>query len=393
MPSSPLRTCAKLAYVGGVLAFVSLGTVNIVARKIKDADLFGVEFDAKAPTLSFAEIRSETFQRDATLWFEQHWGLRGYAVRTDNTIVMSLFGEARSGQAVVGRHGVLISEEDIKYVNRPDAPDASVAQAKHVARVQAKMRRRGKALIPVIIPSKTSFFGDAVPVGWRRRGAYGLADKNLYGAFTEALAAEGATFVDGRALLEREMDPRHVFAPTGRHWRMSAGCRVLQAAVDAARPDLPELGDARFDCRTRVDTQASIEDEDYDLFRLLNVWNDKPAGIDVEVLDAPKAPASLKVPTIFVGSSFVWKFVHVSRELDVLQPSLFYYYDSSVVETATMLVTKKVEPFTAGWREDTFSKRLFVVGMLETYIPGDGQRFLAELEQELDSSAGPGHTL
>jgi hypothetical protein len=372
-----------------MLAFVSLGTLNMVAQQIPDAELFGVELDAKTPTLSLDEIRKETFQRDATLWFEQHWGLRGYAVRTDNTVVMSLFGEARSGQAIVARNDILISSEDINYVNRDDPPEASLAQAKNIARVQSKMRSRGKALVPVIIPSKTSFFRGAVPSAWQRRGAYELADSNLYGAFVKALEAEGAVFVDGRALLAKEMRSDHVFAPTGRHWRMSAGCRVLQAALDAARPDLPELGDDRFECRTRVDPNASIEDEDYDLFRLLNVWNGKPAGIDVEVLDAPKAPASFKVPTIFVGSSFVWKFVHASRELDMLQPSLFYYYDSSVVEVTSLLVTKKVEPFTDDWRKDTFSKRLFILGMLETYIPADGEQFLSELEKELDASEPP----
>lgn len=73
-----------------------------------------------------------------------------------------------------------------------------------------------------------------------------------------------------------------------------------------------------------------------------------------------------------------------------MQPSLFYYYDASVVETTTMLITKKVEPFTDDWREDTFEKRLFIVGILETYIPGDGERFFAELEKELDSNVSAG---
>jgi len=396
MPSARLRTAAKVGYVAGMLAFASLGTVNLAASAlrpaapIEDAPLFGVEVDAKTPKLTLREVWTESFQRDAMLWFEQNWGLRGYAVRTDNTIVHGLFGEARSGQAVVGRGGVLISDEDVKYVNRVDPPEPSIAQAKNIARIQRKLRARGKVVIPVIIPSKTSFFRAAIPDGWKRRGSYARPDENLYGAFTRALRAEGAAFVDGRALLGAEMPDDHVFAPTGRHWRMSAGCRVLQAALDAARPDLPELGDDRFDCTTRVDPHASIEDEDYDLFRLLNVWEDKPAGIDVEVLAAPKAPGSLRIPTIFVGSSFVWKFVRVSRELEVFQPSLFYYYDSSVVDTTTLMITKKVEPFTDDWRKDTFSKRLFIVGILETYIPSDGERFLAELEKEIDASPEPG---
>ena len=48
------------------------------------------------------------------------------------------------------------------------------------------------------------------------------------------------------------------------------------------------------------------------------------------------------------------------------------------------MITKKVEPFTDEWRTDTFGKRLFIVAMLESYLPGDGERFIAEIEKELD---------
>jgi len=386
-----VKTAAKLAYVGGMLAFVSAGTLAMATKTIPDAKLDGVEVTTTAPVLSFQNVRSETYQRDATAWFEQHWGLRGYAVRTDNSIVMSLFGEARSGQAVVARNGVLISEEDLGYVNRPDSSAGAIATAKLLARVQGKMRSRGKVLVPVVIPAKTSYFRSYVPFGWKKRGAYELTDSNLYGAFVRTLAESGAVFVDGRALLGSENKlPSELFAPTARHWRTSAGCRVLQAALDAARPELPELGADQIDCHVRIDPDMGVEHDDYDLFRLLNVWAPKPAGMNVEVLDGKKGGPSLKIPTLFVGSSFVWKFVRVSRELEVLQPSLFYYYDSSVVETTTMLITKKVEPSTDEWRKDTFGKRLFIVGILEAYLPSDGERFLQELEKELDSSTAPG---
>jgi hypothetical protein len=387
---SALQTAAKLAYVAGMLALVSAGTLAMLTKKLPDAKLDGVEVTATEPVLSFDSVRKETYQRDATSWFDQHWGLRGYAVRTDNSIVMSLFSEARSGQAVVARNGVLISEEDLKYVNRPDSPEAALEGAKLIARVQAKMRTRGKVLVPVIIPAKTSFFRSAIPYGWRKRGAYELPDTNVYGAFVRALGESGTVFVDGRGLLAAENRPAtEVFAPTGRHWRSAAGCRVLQAALEAARPELPELGTDQIDCHARIDPDAGVEQEDFDLFRLLNVWAPKPAGMNVEVLDGKKGGPALKIPTIFVGSSFVWKFVRVSRELEVLQPSLFYYYDSSVVETTTMLITKKVEPFTDDWRKDTFGKRLFIVGILETYIPADGQKFLLELEKEIDGAGAP----
>ena len=110
----------------------------------------------------------------------------------------------------------------------------------------------------------------------------------------------------------------------------------------------------------------------------------RPPSCGQSASSAKSSPA-LQVPTLFVGSSFVWKFAHVSRELEALQPSLFYYYDESVVDPRTTLITKKVEPFTDTWREDTFGKRLIIVAVLETYLPSDGQKFLTEIEKELDA--------
>ncbi len=389
-PSSPeasvsplLSAAAKLAYVTGLVTMMAAGTVNMMTRTVVDAPLEGYEERLPAPSLGLATVRDETFQKAATAWFDQRWGLRGYAVRTDNSLVSSLFGESRTNNVVVGRDGTLISGEDTNYMNRSDPPDDAIALAKTIARIQGKLRARGKVMIPVLMPAKTSFFRDAVPSEARRRNVFGLADTNLYAAFVRTLEAEEVAFVDGRKLLaeRRALD---VFAPTGRHWRVSAACRVLQATLDVARPELPELGEDQIDCHTHVDPNASIEEEDYDLFRLQNTWRRKPAGVDVEVLDGAKGTPALKVPTLFVGSSFLYKFIQISRELEVLRPSLFYYYNASVVDTTTVRITKKVEPFTEEWRKDTFSKRLFIVGLLETYIPHENVRFFEEIERELE---------
>lgn len=380
-----LRTFAKLAYVVGMLALVSIGSVNLAVKVISDVPLNGVEVSAKTPVLSFAAIRSEAFQTDAVAWFEQHWGLRGYAVRTDNTLVLRLFRETRTATVIVNRDGSLVGNEDIAYVNTSVDRADVIARAKLFARVQEKMRRRGKVLIPVIMPAKTSFFRDEVPLEWRRRGSYEASDVDVYGTFASSLKDNGVVFVDARALLLAERKPGdQIFAPPARHWRLSAACKVLQSVLDAARPELPELGAEQIDCRTRIDPHADVGADDFDLFRLLNTW-DSPPRIDVETFDGQTATEPLKIPTLFVGSSFVTKFAHIARDIGVLRPSLFYYYDRSVVETGTFATTKKVEPFTEVWRADTFGKRLFILGVLETFLPWDGETFLSELDKELDS--------
>jgi hypothetical protein len=118
----------------------------------------------------------------------------------------------------------------------------------------------------------------------------------------------------------------------------------------------------------------------------MNTWDKKPAGIDVDVLTPERSP-QLGIPTLYVGSSFVWSFAQVSRDLEVLSPSLVYFYDESVMDVKTQLTIKKVVPFTDDWRRDTFSRRLLIVAVLETYLPYDGEKFLGEIEREVDEMA------
>ncbi len=385
-------TALKAAYVVGMLALAAAGALDLAFGLVSDHPLDGVEVSASRPALTLATVRDESYQQKLTAWFEQHWGLRGYAVRTDNTLVLAAFGETRGGTpAWPARDGVLMMAEDVDYVNRVGPPEAVIAAAKKTARLQTKLRARGIALVPVIIPAKTSIFRDAVPDRWRRRGAFGASDENAYGAFRRTLEAEGARFVDGRALLlGLHLPPSRIFAPTGRHWRPSAACRVLQEAVDVARADLPELGTAQIDCKTWIDPNPSRAAEELDLFRLLNVWRPKPSDADVEVFVGEHGTPGLQLPTLFVGSSFVWTFGRVSHDLEVLRPSLFYYYNAQVVDLATMAPGPKVMPHTAKWREETFSKRLVVMGILETYLPADGESFIQEVEEEVDRpSNGP----
>jgi SGNH hydrolase-like domain, acetyltransferase AlgX len=354
---------------------------------VEDVKLWGVEAGAKRPALSAKAVYEETFQHEFISWFEQQWGLRGYAVRTDNTVVESLFEESRrSENLILGKDGVLLPSEDVHYVNREADPAPIIAAAERVARVQNKLRRLGRTLVPVLIPAKTTLVRESVPARWRN-AAFGATDATVYRPFVRTLTAAGAKFVDGRALLMSHEFEAGVFAPHGRHWRMGPACAVLNAALDVARTEVVELGEERIDCSTERVSDPSIDDEDFDLFRLRNVWALKPADTPVFRLTTPSpppTPAIASLSVLFQGSSFTWKFVRVVGERGAFQPSLFYYYDSSVVDTKTLFITGSVTPYTPGWREDTFSRRVMLMVMLETYLPGDGERFLVEVETAID---------
>lgn len=380
-------TIAKLAWISGMLGIASIGTVNTIAPLVPDTRLAGFEAEVPAPKPTVRGIWTESFQRDAVRWFDQHWGMRGYLVRTDNTINVALFDETRTGQhVVIGKDGVLFNYEDAQYINRPDPPEAAIDEGRVIARVQRKARAHGHVIVPIIIPSKTSVWREAYPPSHRVRGGFERSDANIYGALVRSLTENGAMFVDARkVLLDEAKRPDEIFTRTSRHWGWRAVCRTLQLAVEAARPEIPELGDEQIDCHTHPDLHPKIEGWELDLFWLLNVWNRVPSDVQGDVIDGKKGGPGLHVPTLFVGTSFFTMATEISRQLDVLQPSLFYYYDARVSNTLTPADARDIEPFTDRWREDTFSKRLILVGILETFSPGDGMKFMAEIEKELDA--------
>lgn len=380
----------KLLWIVVVLAVASAGAVLIFTKTIEDVPLYGVEVAPEAPALTFGNVFHERYQPIATQWFERHWGLRGYAVRTDNTLNDDIFRETRTGQHVaIGRGFTLYHIEDVAYYERPDEPTATTAQARRFARLQKRLlAEREVVLLPVVLPSKSTLLRDEVPTSWRRGNAEGLSDTNLYGAFVKALREEGAFFVDGRQMLLDDAGPNRerryeIYPRTARHISTRSSCRVMQAMADAIRPYFPQLGTETVDCSVQRKAAPSLGDEELDLQRLLNTWQPPPPDVEVFELSGKPATPAFRIPTLFVGSSFMNKMVRISRELGIFRPSIFYYYDKTIFDTERDDVRGEVKPHTPEWRADTWSKKLFIVDVLETYLPVQSVDFLDEIEDDL----------
>ena len=387
-----MKRLAQIAWIVLILSIASAGSIAMLTGTIKDAELFGVESAASHPVFSISNVVHESFQAAAVAWFEQNWGLRGYAVRTDNTLIDTVFGETRKGQSVyLANRGVFIKDEDVTYYNRTDSPTAAIAAAMRFANAQAAMKKRGVVLLPVIVPSKTSFFRQELPAGLRRQGGEAVSDRNLYGAFVETLKENHALFVDARAALTAESDASfesrlEIFPRTARHWSTGAACHVMQLIADAVRGSFPGMGSAQVDCTMVRKEHPGLGEEEFDLFRIANVWWNLPTDVPVNEVVGRPGGAAFQIPTLFVGSSFLWKVVRISHDLEVFRPSLFYYYDKTIFETEHETIIGKVQPYTEGWRSDTWSKKLFIVDVLETYLPAQGLDFLDEIEKDADVS-------
>jgi hypothetical protein len=141
-------------------------------------------------------------------------------------------------------------------------------------------------------------------------------------------------------------------------------------------PSFPRNASARaLDCGTPTD-------EENNLARLMNAWSPPPWESRVWP-PVEKGPPELRIPTLYVGSSFLFNVIRAARALDILQPSVFYFYDEHVIDTSDEHVRGPIQPGSDAWREETFSKSLFVLGVLESHLPDANDRFLDEIEEEL----------
>jgi hypothetical protein len=123
------------------------GVVNARFRLIADARLFDATPPRPRERLAFSKLWSGRFQAEAERRLEAWWGLRGYAIRTDNTINYRLFGEARPGKPiVVGHDGWLFHVEDTGFISRTDVCTRCDELAARLARAQRAWLAGGRLL-------------------------------------------------------------------------------------------------------------------------------------------------------------------------------------------------------------------------------------------------------
>ena len=387
-----------------VCAYVLVAILPLAAMalRLRDKHINGVYVHPPRPTLSLSTVTSEAFQIATTAWFEDRLGWKGYSVHVDNSILFHVFGETKPGANVrVGDDGVLFQPDDIyffaKYAKglQPDAAQIEAFVAK-LARIQGRLKAMGRALVPVIIPSKTTVYRDAVPEQWRRDvGDPPPTDTQIYTVFKAALDRHGVEYVDARAMMMAPGARRDLlWGRQARHWSYYGACLALRE-VAASYRELTRrpLGD--YPCDVTTTTTAPRWHDDYDLLRLLNAFGVPRAPEPVPVVSVPEVDPSIEKPTaLLVGSSFTWMLVRDAQRSGVLGKLHFNYYNNSIFDWPTdrRVTTPWQEPGgiplevdSPAWRAATVGKDLYVLDLFESYLiigsySGD---FLAQLEQTL----------
>lgn len=352
-----------------------------------DRPLTGALAPAPMPALSFEAVKTEKFQHETTKWFEQSLGYRNHAIVVDNTLTYHLFGETKFlARVIVGRDGVLFERDDINFLNKAAlAQDKLDSVADKVALLQTRLRARGRAFVPLLVPSKTSIYGDAVPERWQLQFDGPRPADSLSERVRKAFDRRNIIYVDAGDVLRSPSTPRHLmWGRQARHWSDLGACLVLReigvrvAELTGAPLDIP--------CAYTLGRVLRSHD-DYDLLRLLNVWrahHDKQTAI----VSYP-APGSAPRPSLtFIGTSFEWQLVRVAQETRRFGEIFLAYYNWILYAVTRRIEVENAEVGSPLWRDGLAAPDIYVYELFETYLLGD-ERLIRVLD-ELLANLGDG---
>lgn len=383
----PAKRILELSFVAIIFALLVVPAINMVRPFLSQEPLYGVVANEQRPPLRLADVGSEEFQRRFSRWFDKNYGIRPTAARIDNSINYHVFHETRAEQPVkVGPSQMLFLNEQLWFHNRHDDPRAGIERFARAARkAQDLLAARGKSLVVMVIPSKTTVYRESVPSEWTLPlPTPRPCDEQVYGAFVRQLVREGVTFVDGRALVDREFPPEkrdRVYSRTGRHLNAVPACRLVQDALDLARPQVQGATIPPIDCSYTMGPATDfVQGEETDLHRLLNIWTPRPnVPIAYMTLPPERIPVSERADLLVVGSSFAWRTVFEAERNKAFGRIHLFYYNKTVVDRDGRPFYPVPSPKSEEWRRLVFEKKVFLLPTPEEFLPDHNGDFLQEL--------------
>ncbi|OQB95050.1 MAG: hypothetical protein BWX86_01307 [Verrucomicrobia bacterium ADurb.Bin122] len=296
----------------------------------------GSVLSAPTPKFDLASLRSGATARQCEVWYNERFGLRNLAVRTDNQIYMTPFGEApqrTEGTTVIVEPGTWLFEHHyIEHAITPSPrPESELrAAARDIRAAQEKLRKLGIPLLLVVAPSKAEVYPEHIsPIRLGGRTPAGVLTS--FERLRPFLQEEGVRYYDGPSrFAEWKVAGRpHLFAPTGTHWSYDSTQEVWHDLRALLNPDLrhpiPE-----WPLRSR--DLAHPQRNDRDLLALLHLLNELRPVPPVPFPDiAPQTsvPADQLPRILWIHDSFGYPLIKQLYDGNAAQPSVGLYYFTS----------------------------------------------------------------
>lgn len=385
-----------------VVAYVVLAALPVFAMLTgwQGRVLWGALPPTPRPVLAYDDVLTEKYQHALVAWFESNFGLKGTLIALDNMLLFRVFAETKFGSPVrVGKDGVLFVDDDINHHSRHGAqvpPPAYFERvAQRVAAAQRTLSGRRTALVPVIIPSKTSIWPEKVSAAWDIHRGRAPESEAVYREMKAALVRHGVQFVDAREMMERAIASgaharEDLFGRDARHWSDWAACLAFREVTEryAGLSGRPRPA---HECELTHRRGNRRVDPSYDLWRLLNALSVPPQRYIVPIVKhaTPNWPLAEAPSVLFVGTSFCWEMVHDVHRSQLFGKVWLNYYNQSVHPRFDELPAFPTTPMTDAWREVMLGRDLIVLDLFEGYAtPGSYvDLFLDQLEPELAAAA------
>lgn len=378
---SRLYHTASVAFV----LFLSLPLLQTATGLLPSIGLGGVQKPVTPLEPSFASFHDGSLQAAIEGRVRRDLGLRDWMVRTDNELRLRVFGSCKR-PVVANDDGWLLDDGYLptKVLARDfDLVDDMLLRAHNLKRLQAVLATHDVHLAVCVSPSKTWVYPERVS------STHGEALHRMQGRYTypEVFRAGldeervrhfdfGETFRQWRYADAEGTPP--LFPRGGIHWSNHAAARAAVAMADAmeqaAQRDFRSLEIARVEM-----SPVPVGGED-DLVKLANLldttsWQE-PIG--QPVMQVRTDDQGEPMPTLLVGTSFLWAVARALAADGAAVPlSVWYYFKSETkFENGKQLASTKLDLTPEQLRLEVLRYKVVIVEGNESATIGFGQGFI-----------------
>jgi hypothetical protein len=308
--------------IGLFLGLLALLFVHQRARLVPRMGLAGEEVPVELARLTPQSWWSGRFQESWDRWVSRRLQLRGWLVRLDNQVGMTLFRQPPTSGTLIllGRDGTLFEKAYVDEYNRPHrlAPERVAEMVARARRLDELLRQRGSRLIVALAPGKAEMYPELLPpahvvAGRERR-------RSMYQQVAQPLRRSGVALLDVPAILRRErrLGTTPLYAKGGTHWNHYANALLAGRLLALLEREQPgrfvqlAVGGSR--------TDGTIWATDNDLGELLNLFWPQPWPGPQTHPVFERSGGGVRPRLLFAGDSFALQFLNFMTAERLIEP-------------------------------------------------------------------------
>ena len=189
-------------------------------------------------TLAFTDFKA--FAAQLIKAYPDTFPFRDWMIRTGNMLKIAFFKESPSKDVILGRDGWLFYNMEMDLEDWLGVDLYSPSELEQAKRVLTSRRdwlaQHGIAFLVVIVPNKSTMYGQFLPASFHRLAATSRLDQ-----FAQAMREASIPFLDLRPALTQASQLHRTYQKTDSHWNGWGAFTGAKAIVEALRQHFPSL--------------------------------------------------------------------------------------------------------------------------------------------------------